>query len=217
MRASSGRIRPGACGRPAGRIRPDACGPCGKIRPRSLRPPGGEAPCLWALARQLSSPAPWARFTMEKVGKSAKDLVEECAKRGAASLNLDAIGLETLRRRTSTVWGLSESSSSVRMGELPANLHVLTQLTALSARANNIGTLSKDLFRLTRLVELHLGDNILEALGGEIGMLRALSVLSLDGNRLPTLPKSISQLGSLGVLDVVDVLRSADGLLRPLR
>ncbi|HEN8799715.1 TPA: leucine-rich repeat domain-containing protein [Pseudomonas putida] len=100
--------------------------------------------------------------------------------------------------------------SGNQLGELPAAVEQLAQLSNLDLSFNRISVLDDRIAQLSNLESLHLRGNVLVSLPGSLGQLTGLRTLDLGGNRLTTVPANLNQLGRLTQLSLYDNLITLD-------
>jgi hypothetical protein len=138
--------------------------------------------------------------------KAASEIIEECARTCAPSLDLTDFKLSVLPQEMWSHLTHVKKLYLIDNGLLhfPNGLEQLTALQVLDLAGNAISVLPPQIEQLTQLKSLSLGDNQLDRLPDEFRNLTTLEDLALYGNQFVALPEPVSYLRQLKSLDLGD-------------
>jgi small GTP-binding protein len=130
-------------------------------------------------------------------------LIEQAAKEGSTTLDLDEKGLTRLPPEIARLTNLSHLGlGSNLLTSLPPEVTDMTTLNSLLLYRNKLTTLPPEIGKLANLRFLSLWGNELSNLPSELGKLTNLVYLELDGNQLRSVPSEIAGLTNLTHLNL---------------
>lgn len=87
-----------------------------------------------------------------------------------------------------------------RIGEIPKEISILTNLISINLQSNNITQIPKEFFKLNKLLYLSLNSNLITVIPREISKLVNLKKLNLSTNQIREIPKELWTLTNLQVI-----------------